>query len=809
MLQLKRKRHLDDDDTGPPGDSRPTNLDQDRDQTSSCERETADWPEVFSSILGVQIIYSSDETEPCSDDSSRISASFAHGNKSRETPPEQVALTDFGRQIETWAQTAVESPAVVSGHVQQNIPPSDAQAQRYNGGYIQCFGMIHDCEARMLRSMQELESKIASIHPVSQWLAVHISFVSGIGYLSLEDNTLFGQLEDRVIGPLQRICQHHAVRIAGYTPITDCMKRIRSAKRQQESIIKVDINVFGPADLRSEIGRSLSEDRLYLQHPRYREADFEYANPHMLSFDDLDLQNQAHETDSMPLQNGDSNEIRKAILDVCESETRDREYQGEIVNVHLKTKLYSHQNNAVHFMVEREIGPIREDFKLWRYTIEEHRSGFKHAVTGSWASEAHPETGGGILADDMGMGKTLSTLSLITKRLPCAREWSQSDAMEIEDGERDSKTTRSPATLIILSSLLIMNGWLKEIEDHLDTSLRILKYHGKGRGNESHLVFDSDIVLTTYHTLAAERRTRKNPLRAIKWYRIVLDEAHTIRRQATTLYTAVAELEACYRWCLTGTPIQNKLDDLGALLAFIRADPFDSTSIFRKYIITPFLHDLDDAKSRLSLLLNSICLRRKLDRLELPPMEQHRRYIDLSAKEQQHYDYTMQSMSRELSHGSREKYSGTPFGKFQIQLQLRRLCNHGTFQKAFSLSQDDLETQREDVISSIGKDGEVECSSCREKTLILATNCATTKKPPSCLHIICNECLSQLLEEGEGLAPTSGCPYCVASGHFSSGVSMWKTSLFPKRPDFLLSGYSSKMEMLLSDLRERLLTTKR
>lgn len=190
-------------------------------------------------------------------------------------------------------------------------------------------------------------------------------------------------------------------------------------------------------------------------------------------------------------------------------------------------------------MIEREVGPIPDDRKLLHHKVEGDRAGFQHAVTGGWTAEVNSETGGGLLADDMGMGKTRSTLSLIATRLPAAREWSSSRKDSVTGSEAGRLCSK--ATLVVVLSLPIMNDcWIREIESGMNVPLQYFKYHGKRRTEHTQPLFESDIVLTTYHTLATERKIKRAPMKAIKWFRIVLDEAHTIRRQATNLYAAVA-----------------------------------------------------------------------------------------------------------------------------------------------------------------------------------------------------------------------------------------------------------------------------
>jgi SWI/SNF-related matrix-associated actin-dependent regulator of chromatin subfamily A3 len=79
------------------------------------------------------------------------------------------------------------------------------------------------------------------------------------------------------------------------------------------------------------------------------------------------------------------------------------------------------------------------------------RYSYRHAVTGVVSHIAHPEAGGGVLADDMGMGKSLSILSLVARTSDQADEWLHVSQDALNDGFGSSKT-RSKATLIIVSS---------------------------------------------------------------------------------------------------------------------------------------------------------------------------------------------------------------------------------------------------------------------------------------------------------------------------------------------------------------------
>lgn len=77
-----------------------------------------------------------------------------------------------------------------------------------------------------------------------------------------------------------------------------------------------------------------------------------------------------------------------------------------------------------------------------------------------------------------------------------------------------------------------------------------------------------------------------SPLHKIRWLRVILDEGHTIRNPHTRLTKAMAELEAKRRWVLTGTPIQNRLDDLWSVVKFLRVEPFDNKSWWNSALAT-------------------------------------------------------------------------------------------------------------------------------------------------------------------------------------------------------------------------------
>jgi SNF2 family DNA or RNA helicase len=110
-------------------------------------------------------------------------------------------------------------------------------------------------------------------------------------------------------------------------------------------------------------------------------------------------------------------------------------------------------------------------------------------------------------------------------------------------------------------------------------------------------------------------------------------KAHIIRRMTTKLFKATKKLRAKLRWCLTGTPIQNSLEDLAALINFIRSSPLEDLYMFKKHIISPLMKNSQKGVENLRQLLDSVCLRRTKQLLDLPEVVTEPRLLNFSPEE--------------------------------------------------------------------------------------------------------------------------------------------------------------------------------
>lgn len=161
-------------------------------------------------------------------------------------------------------------------------------------------------------------------------------------------------------------------------------------------------------------------------------------------------------------------------------------------------------------------------------------------------------------------------------------------------------------------------------------------------------------------------------------------KAHHIRNSSTKTHKAAVALQSETRWCLTGTPIQNSLDDLRSLLQFLRLEPFCHSKAFEEYIVKPFRQDTSQSyeaveQSRnLRMMLKAYCLRRTQAKLSLPATTICKVPVTPTDVEKAMFKNILDDCREEFDimagNGKVSKKSNILFSAI---MKFRRVCNHG------------------------------------------------------------------------------------------------------------------------------------
>ncbi|PWW80738.1 hypothetical protein C7212DRAFT_274068 [Tuber magnatum] len=236
---------------------------------------------------------------------------------------------------------------------------------------------------------------------------------------------------------------------------------------------------------------------------------------------------------------------------------------------------------------------------------------------------------GGILADDMGLGKTIQSISLILSHPhPNYPLHGSRSALSPQSKKAAAKlsTDLEKGTLVI-APLALIKQWEAEIARRTTDShrMRVCVHHGPNRAKDPSKLRRYDVVITTYDVVRSEHKDSSFAeggdghgqhvgCFGLRWWRIILDEAHAIKNRLAKGSLAACALRARYRWCLTGTPLQNKIEELQSLIKFLRVAPFDDLAVWREQIARPMTQGREGvALERLKVVLGAIMLRRTKD----------------------------------------------------------------------------------------------------------------------------------------------------------------------------------------------------
>jgi DNA repair protein RAD16 len=378
---------------------------------------------------------------------------------------------------------------------------------------------------------------------------------------------------------------------------------------------------------------------------------------------------------------------------------------------------------------------------------------------------------GGLLGDEMGMGKTIQAVSLIMSDYPA----------------------KNP-TLVVVPPVALMQ-WQKEITDYTSGKLNVLVYHisanPKCKSLTKQQLKKYNVIMISYSGLESMYRKENKGwnrgdgivkedsiLHSIKFHRLILDEAHSIKSRTTSVAKACFALKADYKWCLSGTPVQNRIGEFFSLLRFLEVQPFacyfckyckckelhwsqdenkmcthcnhsgfQHVSVFNQEILNPITQAENDklrqtGLDNLRLITDRIMLRRvKRDHtssMELPPKDIIIHNEFFGEIERDFSQSIMSNNQRQFdTYVSRGVMLNNYANIFGLIMQMRQVANHP-----------DLILRR----NAEGGQNVLVCCICDEP--------AEEAIRSRCHHEFCRECAKSYVRSFEGQGGDADCPKC-------------------------------------------------
>lgn len=621
--------------------------------------------------------------------------------------------------------TGDDDDVVITGGTEPPKKPAhDPRMEEVCVGLLECIGHIHRVPAcgNFLGKDVWPQTRI-KLRPANEYIVEMID----------KSGTVFGKLSvihSSALATLMGGSRSSGIRVSAHLPVRkkDPDEGVGTAVSRS---IKVNAILYCYDMVTKTVGRFLSTKQLFLLKPTQvdngKDGAMRIVNPQVPQvYRDQPIGSSTRATQTS-YTTRTTEQITRDVTTmfdklVTNEQLPEKEANADIIG----TPLLAHQKQGLHFLTDHEshdqTEAVRDDkdakFSLWKNTTKVNgKEVWYNVITGHEESEKPPPVYGGILADMMGLGKTLSVLSLVASSIDAAQSFKIKQApRELQD---QGVRRNARGTLVICPTSVLQN-WQEQFGTHiLPGKLKQYTYHGPNRTQDTDELAKYDLVFTTYGTVAAEfsdSLKKKKALASLNWFRIVLDEAHTIRNSSTRSAKGTCALNAQRRWAVTGTPVQNRLEDLGALIRFLRIKPFDEPTAWAQYIIAPFKNADDTVLQHLRLLVDSITLRRGKENIGLKDRDEKHVKLEFTPEEKQIYGMFASKSNMQLKGMMRE--SNTLRGKsyahvLKSLLRLRMICDHGVEM----LNEDDrkdLEGMDADNAIDLGDEPELEAKSVKK-----------------------------------------------------------------------------------------------
>jgi SNF2 domain-containing protein/helicase-like protein/SNF2 helicase protein len=257
---------------------------------------------------------------------------------------------------------------------------------------------------------------------------------------------------------------------------------------------------------------------------------------------------------------------------------------------------------------------------------------------------------GTLLADDMGLGKTVQLIAYLLDRR--------------DEDER-------PALIVCPTSVL--GNWQRELH-RFAPGLRTLIHHGPDRTPKAADLEGWDVVLTSYALLPRDRRL----LSSLEWRMLALDEAQAVKNPLTRAAQTARAITAAHRVALTGTPVENRLDDLWSIMHILNPGLLGTRTGFRRLFANAIERRGDGrAEDALRRMTGPFLLRRrKTDPAvlpDLPPRQDSTEFCTLTVEQAALYQATIDAMMGRVRGLSGIERRGNVLA---LITRLKQVCNH-------------------------------------------------------------------------------------------------------------------------------------